>query len=107
MKIRRVTKNYIEQYNKVILTQPLAHGVNMQQIYDKEGQRWRLSYTSSSVHHICPYDGVFRNCKDCGALEENFDDSFCSKKTQFVSTGALVERIKDCIAADLQVELTD
>ena len=107
MKERRITTRYIEQYNKVILTQPLAHGVDMKQIYDKEGKRWRVSYSSTSIHHICPYDGVFRNCRDCGALEEDFDDKFCTKKISSVSSGALVERIIDCKKAGLEVEFLD
>lgn len=105
MKERRITTRYIEQYNKVIFTQPLAHGVEMKQIYDKEGKRWRVSYSSTSIHHICPYDGVFRNCSDCGALDEDFDTKFCTKKIQHVTTGVLVARISDCKAAGLEVEL--
>lgn len=107
IKERRINKEYVEQYNKVILTQPLAHDTILQQIYERDGQRWRLSYSSTSIYHVCPYDGVFRSCRDCGALEEDFDIEFCRKKTQFISTGAIVERIKDCKNAGLKVELTD
>lgn len=107
MKERKITKEYIDRYNKVILTQPLAHDTNIQQIYDKDGSKWRLIYASTSIHHICPYDGIYRNCKDCGALDEDFDVEFCRKKTQFVSTAALVERIIDCKRAGLSIELSD
>lgn len=107
MKERRINKEYVEQYNRVILTQPLAHDTILQQIYIREGKRWRITYASTSIHHICPYDGVFRNCKDCGALEDDFDLEFCGKKTMFISSGALVKRIEDCKRAGLDVELTD
>ncbi len=104
---RRLTKDYVNQYNKIILTQPLAHGRNIQQIYDKTDRGWQLTYVTNSVHHICPYDGVFRNCADCGALDEDFDVKFCIKKTQFYSTGALIERIIDCQRANLGVNFVD
>lgn len=105
--VRRLNEKYINGYDRIILTQPLAHGTNIQQIYEKDGTRWRLSYASTSVHHICPYDGVFRNCRDCGALDEDFDLKFCTKKTSYVSSGALVERIVDCKRAGLSVTFTD
>lgn len=107
MKERRINKEYVERYSKVVLTQPLAHNTCIQQTYYKEGKKWRLTYSSSSIHHICPYDGVYRNCRDCGGLEDDFDLKFCTNKTQFVSTGALVERIIDCKKAGLKVEFLD
>ena len=104
---RRINKGYVNQYNKISLVQPLAHEVCMEQTYDKDGNRWRLTYSSTSVHHICPYDGVFRNCADCGALNEDFDVEICTSKRQYVSTGELVNRIIDCMKAKLEVKFLD
>lgn len=104
---RSVNKNYLDRYDRIILTQPLVRGTNMQQVYDKMDKGWKLTYQSTSVHHICPYDGVFRNCKECGALEEDFDVGFCMDKIEVVSSGALIERINDCKRAGLDVEFTN
>ena len=104
---KRIKVEDVEFYNKIILTQPLAHDTYLRQTYDKEGKRWRLTYSSTSIHHVCPYDGIYRNCKDCGALEEDFDVKFCINKMQFVSTAALIERIIDCKKAGLEVEFLE
>ena len=82
---RKVNKDYVNQYRKIILTQPLAHGKYIQQVYTKEGLTWKVTHTTNSAYHICPYDGIFRNCKDCGALEDDFDIKFCLKKEQILS----------------------
>lgn len=102
--VRRINQKYVDQYDKVVLTQPLAHKKYIKQIYEKFPAGWRLTYESNSVHHICPYDGVFRNCADCGANDENFDVKFCTNKLMLISTAALIERIKDCMKARLNVE---
>ena len=105
--MRKITPAYIDEYNKVILTQPLSHGKWIKQIYDKSKRGWEVTYESNSSYHICPYDGVFRKCNDCGALDENFDISFCVNKTQVVSLGALNGRIHDCMRAGLEVQFLD
>lgn len=99
----RITKDYIEQYDKIVFTQPLAHDKYIKQVYDKLSNGWGLMYLSNSVHHICPYDGVFRNCAECGGLEEDFDISYCTDKMQVISSAALIERINDCMKAGLEV----
>lgn len=104
---RRINKDYVDRYNEIELIQPLTHGTHLKQIYNKEGNRWAVTYSSTSVYHVCPYDGVFRNCRDCGALEEDFDVKFCTKKLQHISSAALVERIVDCMAAGLEVVFVD
>ena len=101
---RRITKDYIEQYDEIEFTQPLAHDKHIKQVYDKLSNGWGLMYSSNSVHHICPYDGVFRNCAECGGLEEDFDISYCTDKMQVVSSAALIERINDCLKAGLEVK---
>ena len=104
---RKVNKDYINQYSKIIFTQPLAHGKYIQQVYDKTSKGWKVSHSTNSSYHICPYDGIFRNCKDCGALEDDFDINFCLKKQQIISAGALSNRVNDCLGAGLEVQLID
>ena len=101
------SKKYIEQFNQIKLTQPLAHNTYIQQIYNKKDNGWELTYSSTSVYHICPYDGIFRSCKECGGLDDDFDINFCLKKIEHVSSGALVGRIIDCVKANLKVEYLD
>lgn len=101
---RRVTEKYVTKYDKIILNQPLAHGKVLQQIYDKSDRGWVLSYNSDSVHHVCPFDGIFRDCKECGLLDDDFDTTYCTDKTQIISTAALIGRINDCLNADLKVD---
>ena len=103
-KTRRINENYIKRYDRVVLTQPLAHNTVLQQIYDKTDRGWKLHYSSNSIHHVCPYDGVFRKCSDCGALNDDFDIKFCTNKQQTISIGALNGRIQDCLKANLQVD---
>ena len=104
---RKINKDYVNQYRKIILTQPLAHGKYIQQVYTKEGLTWKVTHTTNSAYHICPYDGIFRNCKDCGALEDDFDIKYCLKKQQLISSGALSNRVNDCLNANLEVQFID
>ena len=104
---RKVNKDYVNQYSKIIMTQPLAHGKYIQQVYDKTSDGWRVSHSTNSIYHICPYDGIFRNCRDCGALEDDFDIKFCLKKQQIISSGALSNRVNDCLNVNLDVQFID
>ena len=106
-KARRVNKDYVNQYSQIILTQPLANNNNIQQIFTKSTKGWIVSYTTNSIYHICPYDGFFRSCKDCGALEDDFDIEFCTNKIEVLSGGAVSERVNDCLKADLKVQFID
>ncbi len=100
-----LSDNRLNSYNTIILTQPLAYNKHLKQIYNKCEQGWCLIYESNSAYHVCPFDGAFKDCKDCGALEEDFDTEYCLKKKQFFDTAALRKRIIDCIKADLPVEM--
>lgn len=103
---QRINQKFINKYDRIIFTQPLAHDKYIKQIYIKEGNtnKWKVVYKSNSIHHICPYDGVFRNCADCGAIDEDFDVKFCTNKTEIVGAGALIERIYKCQDAGLKVD---
>lgn len=100
---RRINKKYIEEYDRIIFTQPLAHEKILQQIYDKNNKdnNWLLTYKTDSIHNVCLFDGTFKSCSNCEGYE---DKDFCIRKKQFVSSGALCGRINDCLKADLKVE---
>lgn len=100
---RRITEKYIEQYDRIVFNQPLAHQKYLKQIYDKCDKGWLISYQSDSAYHVCFFDGVFRDCKECGILEDDFDISYCVSKTELISSAALVERINDCMKAEIEV----
>ena len=104
---RKVNKDYVNQYSQVIMTQPLAHNKYVRVVYTKEDRGWVARYSTNSAYHICQYDGNFRSCKDCGALEDDFDVEFCLKKEQVLSAGALCGRINDCLSAELEVQFID
>lgn len=106
--MRKLNKDYISQYSKIIMTQPLAHGKHMQVIYTKDTDgKWRARYLTNSAFHICQYDGNFRNCRDCGAFEEDFDINFCLKKEQILSSGAVSVRVNECLGSGLDVQFFD
>ena len=104
---RKVNKDYVNQYSQVIMTQPLAHEKYVRVTYTKEDRGWVARYSTNSAYHICQYDGIFRNCKDCGGLEEDFDIKFCLKKEQVLSAGAVSIRANECLAAGLEVQFID
>ena len=105
---RKVNKDYVSQYKKIIITQPLAHEKYIQLTYEKDmDNKWRARYSTNSAYHICQYDGIFRNCKDCGALDEEFDVEFCLNKEQILSAGAVSVRANECLAAGLEVQFID
>ena len=101
---RRITKDYIEGYDKIVFTQPLAHQKYLKQIYNKCDKGWLISYESNSVYHVCFFDGVFRDCKECGILDDDFDIAYCVSKTELISSAALIERINDCMKDGLEVQ---
>ena len=102
---RKVNKDYVSQYSKIIITQFLAHGKYIRLTYEKDGNKWKVRYSTNSAYHICQYDGNFRNCKDCGALEEDFDINFCLEKEQILSAGAVSVRVNECLNADSESDL--
>ena len=102
-----INKDHIETYSTIIFTQPLSGGRHMREIYTKVPNGWEIRYDSDAPQHICPYDGMFRDCKSCGALEDDFDIKYCTNKITRVSSKVLVDRIKKCQAANLEVQFVD
>jgi hypothetical protein len=103
---RKINADYLKSYSKIILIQPLKTG-EVRQVYTREGKGWRVTHETTTAFHICPYDGIFRSCKDCGALEDDFDVEFCLKKIQVFSAGALCNRINDCLKSGLEVKFEE
>lgn len=102
---RRINENYINNYDRVVLTQPLAHNTKLQQIYTKNKDgKWTLLYMTNSVFHVCPFTGAFIKCNECKYFNADKDNLCCDGLTQIISTGALCSRITDCIKAGLQIE---
>ena len=108
---RKVNKDYLKNYTKVIMTQPLAKGNKLFMTFNLNDDKewWTATYSTNRecVYHVCPYDGQFRNCKDCGALDDDFDVKFCLKKKQVYSAGAVCTRINECLKAGLDVQFID
>ena len=101
---KRKHKTYLDKYEMVVLTQPLANSRYIKQIYERTpNNRWFLIWESNSTYHICPYNGVFRKCADCGADEDDFDLSYCEKFYTYVDDKELSARIRDCKRAGLEV----
>lgn len=104
---RKINKRYIENFSTVVFTQPLSKGRKIEEIYSKTPKGWLLMYSSNSAYHICPYDGVFRDCKECGVNDADFSMDFCLNKRQYFSSAALIERIDLCKKADLPVKFME
>lgn len=97
-------QSYLNDYEMIELTQPLAHSKYIKQIYRKTlAGKWFLTYETNSTYHICPYDGIFRNCEQCGADREDFDVNYCKRRAQYIDEGDLRARIKDCKEAGLSI----
>jgi len=110
---RRLRKEYIESYKTIIFTQilPSKNFVSCYwtQVYedDQPQGKWIATYITSSAYHICPMDGSFRNCRDCGAFEPDFTIDYCYSKLQEIDTKELISRIVDCERAGVKVEYFD
>lgn len=104
---RKITDKYIANYSTVVMVQPLSKGRYIEQICLRRPRTsdWSVSYVSNSAYHICPYDGIFRNCKECGIDNEDFDAKFCTNKQQIISDKEMAKRVNECQAANLKVKL--
>lgn len=88
----------------IVLTQPLNKGYYIQQVYFNKPEGWTLRWDSNYPKHICPYEGIFRNCIDCG-LNEEID--YCLHKAQIVSKKELIRRIKLAEDAGCEVKFAE
>lgn len=102
----KVTKNRVNHYSKIIFTQPLKDGRNLQQIYEKisgsgkaEGA-WRVTHVTNSEYSLCSVDGTFRECEGC----KKFSENICKGKKKIINGYELANRCNDCISAGVPVE---
>jgi len=72
----KITKGYVNRFDKIKFTQVLPSGRSVYEEYIKHpyADEWYIKYSSDSAHHICPYDGMFRECVDCEVYDEAVDD---------------------------------
>lgn len=109
--MRKINKEYISHYSSIRLAQPLAKGNVLYMTFTPNGNSgfWIATFSTNKecVYHVCPYDGIFRNCRDCGALDEDFDVNFCLKKRSHYSAGVVCDRINDCLKAGLEVKFVE
>ena len=101
----KILPEYIETYNCIVLEQPLPNNKIIREEYYNRGSQWERLYSSDSSYHLCPYDGSFRDCKTCGLSGGNFDTAYCLSKQEFIPISVLVQRIKQCQAAGLQIKM--
>lgn len=101
--MRKIKPDYLENYYKIQLIQPVKSG-DIIETYENINGAWVLIYTTTTIYSICPYDGQFRDCKVCGIHEPDFDVEFCLDKQQILSSGALCGRINQCLEAGLEVK---
>lgn len=91
----------------IVLTQPLNKGYYIQQVYYNKPNGWMLRWDSNYPKHICPYDGIFRSCYDCGIDEEDFEVNYCLDKEQIISKKELIKRIKLAEGAGCEVKFAE
>ncbi len=98
----KITKGYVNRFDKIKFTQVLPSGRYVYEEYTWHPliKQWYIQYSSDSVYHICPYDGIFRECKDCEVYNEAIDDEkfieLCSARTCWVSSNELARRCTLC-----------
>lgn len=99
--MRNITKGYIKHYERIKMEQTLPSGRHLRVEYMRiPTGKWVAKYETDSVYHICPYDGVFRNCKDCEAYnEEDEKMNSCILHSDVVTDDEMVSRAVACAAA--------
>lgn len=91
----------------VRLIQPLSKGYHIEQVYSRKSNGWLLHWGTNYVSHICPYDGIFRSCSECGIDEEDFDVNFCLNKEEIVSDKEMIKRIKLAEKAGCEIKYVE
>ena len=102
--MRSFKPEYLNFYHKVQLIQPVKTG-DIIETYELVNNQWVLTYSTTTIYNICPYDGQFRDCKACGIHEPDFDVEFCLNKQNVFSAGAVCGRINRCLEVGLAVRL--
>lgn len=107
MSQKKIKLDELKLYESIKLYQPLLHGEIILTYAKVAEDRWFADYSTTSAFHICPYDGAFRKCEECGALEEDFDVGFCISKRQLVTTKELCNIVNRCYQSDIKVDLIE
>ena len=74
--MNKITKGYVNRFDRIKFTQVLPSGRHVYEEYTRQPHKemWCIEYSSDSAHHICPYDGVFRECIDCEVYDKAVTD---------------------------------
>lgn len=105
------TKGYINRFNKIILTQPLANGRFVQQIFTRlpifKGQnyQWEITYKNFSEFPFCEYRGEFIDCDKCYNNTARPPKSFCKKKVERIDSNEIIHRCEAAQSADINIDL--
>lgn len=98
----KITKGYVNRFDRIEFTQVLPNGRHVYEEYIRHPrtETWYIEYSSDSAYHICPYDGIFRECVDCYAYNEAVDDEdfveLCLQHEIRVSSTELARRCTLC-----------
>lgn len=98
----KITKGYVNRFDKIKFTQVLPGGRKVYEEYIRKPntEKWYVQHSSDSAHHICPYDGIFRECVDCEEYENAVDDEDfvegCLARTEWVLSTELARRCTLC-----------
>lgn len=98
----KITKGYVNRFDRIKFTQVLSSGRKVYEEYIRKPntEKWYVQHSSDSAHHICPYDGIFRECVDCEEYENAVDDEDfvegCLARTEWVLSTELARRCTLC-----------
>lgn len=100
--MNKITKGYVNRFDLIKFTQILPSGRRVCETYFKQPnvEEWTIQYTTDSAYHICPYDGIFRDCGNCDVYEEAGDEEDfierCLAHIQRINSMELARRCTLC-----------
>lgn len=104
---RKIRIEDLKLYNKVILTESLNGGDVILTLSKTKANNWNARYQTTSVYHICPYDGVFRKCINCDMFDTEVDINYCKSKSKTFSNKDVCYMINSCYTTGNKVQLID
>lgn len=109
--MNKITKGYVNRFDLIKFTQVLPNGRHMFETYFREPNKetWKIQHSTDSAYHICPYDGIFRECGECEVVLESANDEEivekCLQKLERISSEGLARRCTLCEqTADCKVD---
>lgn len=100
--IDKITKGYVNHYQTIKMTQTLPSGRHVYVTYTKieNKDRWQAAYSTDSAYHICPFDGRFINCPDCGVCSTDKEhEESCVSHKEVISSKEMASRANACAKA--------